>query len=55
MKPIYIRGLKQRLSTPTLHGPGDVYKVSYDSLQGKCQNTRSLTLNIGHQLNVRWS
>ena len=26
MKPIYIKVLKQRQSTPTLHGPGEVYK-----------------------------
>ena len=25
----YIKGLKQRQSTPTLHSPRDVYKVSY--------------------------
>ena len=27
MKSIDIKGLKQRQSTPTLHGPGEAYKV----------------------------
>ena len=45
MKPIFIKGLKQRLSTRTLYGPREVYKVSYESLDGKCQSTRLLTLN----------
>ena len=33
MKPIYIKGLKQRQSTPTLHDP-EVYEISYESLVG---------------------
>ena len=51
MKPIYNKGLKPRQSTPTLHGPGEVYN-SYESVESKCQSTRFLTLNIGHQMNA---
>ena len=53
MKPICIKGLKQRQSTPTLHGPREVYKILYESLEGKY---KAFIFNLEYRLPIEcWS